>query len=453
MLQVCTADGGGGAELSAWNLHRSLRARGVTSWIAVGRKTSDDEDVFLIPNRRTRNPWVRAWRSLQLPAPSVRLLNGAVRELNAAIGAVASAGEPRRLVETRWRGREDFDFPGTPSLLDLPPRRPDILHCHNLHGGYFDLRELPRLSHTVPTVINLRDEWLLTGHCAYTLDCERWLTGCGNCPDLQRYVPISRDASAANWRQKRGLLSSSRLYLSAPSHWLLERALRAIDAPAMARVIWNGVETEIFNPGSRAEARKRTGIPKDGIVVLTSAHHEFKDLDTILAAVQRLSVEHQVGLEPLLLVLGKDAQGSEIGPWKVRYPGFVADRRELADLYRSADIFVHAATTEAFGKTITEAMACGLPTIATKVGGIPEVMENGTGVLVPPRDPGALAEALGHLLRQSAVREDMGKTAALLALENFSLERQADQWMDYYHAILEDWRLAGGWPSAMNPPT
>jgi hypothetical protein len=93
VLQVCTADGGGGAELSAWNLHRSLRARGVTSWLAVGRKTSDDNNVFLIPNERSRNPWVTLWRGMQLDTPSGRPMNPVVRAMNYAIRVVAAAGE------------------------------------------------------------------------------------------------------------------------------------------------------------------------------------------------------------------------------------------------------------------------------------------------------------------------------------------------------------------------
>jgi glycosyltransferase involved in cell wall biosynthesis len=447
VLQVCTADGGGGAELSAWNLHHGLRARGVTSWLAVGRKTRDDDTVFLIPNERSRNAWVRTWRGMQLRSSSRRLVNRAVNAVNTAIGAVASVGEPRRLLDVRWRGREDFDFPGTGSLLDLPPRRPDILHCHNLHGGYFDLRELPRLSRLVPTVIDLRDEWLLTGHCAYTLGCERWSSGCGDCPDLQRYVPIVRDASDLNWQEKRRIFSSSRVYLSTPSHWLLDRALRVIEDPALARVIWNGIESETFFPGSRAEARTNLGLPEAAPVVLTSAHTGFKDVETVCTAVRSIDLNWHGDPAPLLLVLGMDAGPPTIGSWQARYLGFVADRQEMADLYRSADVFVHAALGEVFGKTIAEAMACGTPTVATEVGGIPEIFGDDAGILVPPKDPDALARALESLLRETSRRIDIGRKAARRAHDKFTLERQTDRWMDYYDAVLDDWRSSGGRPS------
>ena len=77
-------------------------------------------------------------------------------------------------------------------LLELPAKPPDVLHLHNLHGGYFDLRVLPELSAHQPTVVTMHDEWLYTGHCAYTLDSERWLEGCGSCPHLDSYPAARR---------------------------------------------------------------------------------------------------------------------------------------------------------------------------------------------------------------------------------------------------------------------
>src|SRR3546814_19635674 len=70
-------------------------------------------------------------------------------------------------------------------------------------------------------VLTLHDEWAYTGHCAYTLGCERWRSGCGQCPHLDVYPSIRRDASAANWTAKYDIYSSSRLYVATPSHWLM----------------------------------------------------------------------------------------------------------------------------------------------------------------------------------------------------------------------------------------
>ena len=134
ILQVSTGDRGGGAEGSAWNLFRAYRQIGLDSWLAVGQKRSDDPDVLVIPNRAGRSCWVRFWRRFQARGNRTFL-----KQAMPPIGKLAWIGEPRRLLE-RYLGIEDFNYPGTWHLLDLPPRRPTVIHCHNLHAKLFRLK-------------------------------------------------------------------------------------------------------------------------------------------------------------------------------------------------------------------------------------------------------------------------------------------------------------------------
>ena len=439
-LQVSTADRGGGAELSAWNLHQTLRARGIDSWLAVGSKISDDPRVLVIPNEQCRNPWVRMWRRLQLLTRPGTLVNR-------AIGAVAWAGEPRRYLDVRLRGREDFHYPGTRRLLELTPLPPDLLHCHNLHGWYFDLRELPRLTHAVPTVVDLRDEWLLTGHCAYAVECDRWSIGCGHCPDLSVYPAVSHDDTAFNWIRKQEIFRASRLYLSAPSQWMLDRAVSVLPGPRIVRVIPNAIEADVFCVSSKTEARRRLSLAVGVPIVLTTAHNRFKDLETTLAAIANVKLTRSTAERPQLIVLGRREEGRAVGGWDVRYQGFLFDRTVVADFFRAADVFVHGARAEVFGKTIAEAMACGTATIATRVGGIPEVLEDGeTGILVQPRSPQELARAISHLLENPMRRRQIGAQAAKVARVRYSLNRQADDVLDFYRTVIDDWKSRGVMP-------
>ncbi|HEU0302961.1 MAG TPA: glycosyltransferase, partial [Gaiellaceae bacterium] len=127
VFQVNSSDVGGGAEAVALSLHRAYRERDVEAWLAVGFRRGDDEGVLAIGDGRSR-------RSRALRDPGV-LLDVA-------------------------RGREDFRFPASHRVLGLPPAPPDVLHLHNLHGGYFDLRALPELAARQPTVVTMHDEWL-----------------------------------------------------------------------------------------------------------------------------------------------------------------------------------------------------------------------------------------------------------------------------------------------------
>ena len=115
--------------------------------------------------------------------------------------AARALAEPGTIIDS-LRGHEDFRFPGSERLAGLTPRSPDVIHGHNLHGGYFDLRVLPSLSERYLFVTTLHDAWLFTGHCAHPLDSDGWRRGCGNCPHLSTYPALRRDGTAFNLARK-----------------------------------------------------------------------------------------------------------------------------------------------------------------------------------------------------------------------------------------------------------
>src|SRR5450759_4683890 len=268
ILQVGTVDTGGGAASVADRLMQAYKIRGHESSMAVGRRVSDDPNVFALPDDRRAVYRMTGYASLQQ-----RLKRMAGRSPGTGWGwlsrSLRIATHPRALVE-QVSGREDFEFPGTYDLLDLTPARPDVVHCHNLHGGYFDLRALKWLSRQVPTVLTLHDAWLLSGHCAHSFDCERWTTGCGECPDLAIYPAVVRDATSENWIRKQDIYADSRLYVATPSKWLMGRVEQSMLAPAVkqAQVIPNGVDLSIFRPADRRLVRNTLGIAPDAAMVL-----------------------------------------------------------------------------------------------------------------------------------------------------------------------------------------
>src|SRR5215471_10701117 len=174
VLQVSTTDSGGGAEGFAWSLNEAYQAMGESSWLAVGQKKTSNPRVVEIPNLARRTWWARACLSSD---KSLQRMEAGSRAAWALRRTLAPVGDPVRCVNY-LKGYEDFRFPGTIRLLELVPETPQFLHCHNLHGAYFDLRQLPRLSRTLPVMLTLHDEWLTTGHCAYSMNCNRWTTGC-----------------------------------------------------------------------------------------------------------------------------------------------------------------------------------------------------------------------------------------------------------------------------------
>jgi glycosyltransferase involved in cell wall biosynthesis len=437
ILQVNTVDSGGGAAKVARDLFQAYRRRGHGSWMAVGTKLTRAPFVLELdhdPYRRgLPGLLAKVWKPLhrlELRRPGMHSLH---RRMLLAVDY--------RRIKNRLMGFEDFEFPGTAHLLDLIPERPDIVQCHNLHGDYFDLRELVILSQHVPVVLRLPDAWLLSGHCAHSLECERWKIGCGNCPDLTIPPPVRRDATAFNWLQKREIFSKSRLYVAAPSHWLMQKVGQSILAPAVieSRIIPNGVDLSVFKPGDKVVARSSIGIQADTRVILFAAvyprHNAYKDYSTMRSAIELIAKHHE-GRKIIIINLGEERPTEHISQTEIRFVTYQKDPDVVARYYQAADVYIHAARADTFPSTVIESLACGTPVVATAVGGIPEQIVDGeTGFLVPPRDAHAMALRIEQILGDEGLRWRMAKSAEEAARRRFDLQRQADVYLSWFEEI------------------
>ena len=268
VLHISDSDLGGGAARTAWTIHTGLRRLGHGSRMLVGRPVSGDEDVRSI---KRNDLWRAADRASGLVLDGLSL-------------QYAFYPSSFGVVRDPWF------------------RAADVVQLYNLHGSYFSFTALPRLTRRRPTFWILQDQWAMTGHVAYSHDCERWRIGCGDCPYLREYPPLRRDTTATLWRLKERVYARSRLELVVPSRWL-ERLTR--ESPLLQRFpvhrIPHGVDTELFRPGPREEARARLGLPPNGQVVFFSAwdlDEKRKGLHLLLRALERLDPR------PFLLVAG-----------------------------------------------------------------------------------------------------------------------------------------------------
>ena len=432
IVQINTADRGGGAEGSAWNLFSRFRSLGHDSKLIVGRKYSKDADVVEIPRRAhwTGLPW-------QWLADGARSHEGVLPGMRRLARCFDRLANPSRLADW-WNGRDEWSFPGCSKLPQLIDSKTDIIHCHNLHGWYFDLRILPELAKIAPIVLNLRDTWALTGHCAYFIDCDHWKTGCGNCPRLNVYPAVRKDNTNWNWQQKAKIFKASKLHVTAPSKWLLDRAKESMLDAVEYKLIPNGIDTTVFTPGDSIAARQELGLPLDVKIVMFAAAAKssyFKDPDTLWAGVKRLAT-----LDPNLffLCVGMELTSETDGIRAMGIP-YVSDARKMAQLYRSANVFLHTAKAEAFGKTVTEAMACGTPVVASATGGLVEqIIDGQTGFLFPSGDSEALAQSTLRILNLPLEAYSAMKSAAAAQGSLFSLARQADAFIDWYYSFRNE---------------
>ncbi len=205
--------------------------------------------------------------------------------------------------------------------------------------------------------------------------------------------------------------------------------------PAKVVVMPNGVDSELFSPGSGAEVRERLGIPAEATVAafvatLDRAHH-FKRLGLAIDALARLDDPgvHLIVAGGGELLEGFRAGAAEAGlADRVHFLGAVP-HPELPAVLRAADLFLLTTEPpESFGIVVIEAMACGLPAIASDYPGVRAVVDPGeTGVLVERGNPDAVAAALGELVGDPERRRAMGERGRRKALDEWSWPRLVER--------------------------
>ena len=208
-------------------------------------------------------------------------------------------------------------------------------------------------------------------------------------------------------------------------------------------VIYNGVDIDHFHPRNKGESRKKLSLPKNRKIILSVRRLVYKNgLDTLIESAPLVARDHP---DTLFVVAGKgpsrkliEDRIKELGiEDNIKLTGFVPDKL-LPVYYDATDYFVlPSASGEGLPLVLLEAMACGLPVIATTVGGTPEIIKHmKNGVLVPPRNPEAMAETISKLLSEERLGPAIGEEARRIVEDRFTWEKNLRQLQSIYSEFL-----------------
>lgn len=229
-------------------------------------------------------------------------------------------------------------------------------------------------------------------------------------------------------------------HISAVSKYLAEFAQRELEINKSIDVIYNFIDTNIFKKKD-SSVREEFNISKDAKVVTHASNFRpIKDTPTLVKSANLVLKKFP---KTIFLMVGK---GPELDPIKDLakqfniYDSFrfIGERKKMSKIYNSSDIFVLSSLNEGFGLVIAEAMACQVPVVATSVGGVPEVVEDGVdGYLVPPQDPNEMAEKIIKLLKDDDLREKFGRNARRNVQTKFDKDKIVNQYIKTYEDTIK----------------
>ncbi len=373
-LLLSFSDLRGGAARAAQRLHAGLRHEGARSTMLVQDKAGHDPDVHG-PSGTIRRQLATLRPYLDF-APARLLRRGA--GVPYSVGWLPS-GQVRRV--------RSF--------------RADVVHLHWVAGGMLSIADVARLPG--PLVWTLHDMWAFTGGCHYDGGCGRFANGCGPCPVLGS--ASTNDLSRWSWERRRRLLRRDDLVVVTPSRWLAAEAARsAVFGSHDIRVIPNALDLKVYRRTDRSAARQTLGLPVDRPIVMFAAMNAIGDprkgLRHLEQALHRLT---ESGTRPLALIAGADAPAEVRLPVDTHYLGIIEDESMLANAYSAADVFVAPSEQENLSNAVVEAMACGTPCVAFRVGGMEDLIDHGrNGFLAEPMDAEDLARCIREVLDATA---------------------------------------------------
>src|SRR3990167_82636 len=399
ILQINTVDARGGAAQVAFNLKRELEKKGHQSSMFVGRKYSDNPDVFVLND------------------------------------ILSFSGKVRRKL-AYWLANDIDVFNSDHILKTEQFKEADIIHCHNLHTNYFNLDTLSEISKLKPVIWTLHDMWPITAHCAHSFDGALKENGFFTCPSLDIYPSISWHNEKYLEKRKSKIYKNSNLHIAIPSKWLADKVRQGVLKDKPLSIIYNGIDNSVFRLYDKQESRQSLGLPADKRIVLIVAKRGASNPWKGGNYAQEAMRAFKDNPGAFFVDLGGNTDETNDG---VRTIGYTSNQTTLAKYYSAADILLYPSIADNCPLVVLEAMACGLPAVSFNTGGIPELVDHQkTGYVARYKDTEDLLVGIQWLLSRSPAEYSVMSEALITkARSGFSLHTMTEKYLELYKSLLK----------------
>lgn len=412
ILIVNTSERTGGAAVAANRLMKALNNYGMKAKMLVRDKESDTLTVVQLPHSPMKH-WHFLWERLVVYC-KLHFSKHHLFEID-----IANAGTDI----TKLREFQEAD----------------IIHLHWVNQGMLSLNNIRKILHSGKAVVwTMHDIWPATSICHVTLNCRSFTTGCHHC----RLLPgggSNHDLAYSTWQKKQAMVQSGTIFYVACSRWLESEAKKsALLTGQKITSIPNCIDTHIYRKGNKQEARQRLGLPANQKLILFASQrvtNENKGMSYLIEACQQLAQTD--GAKPGVVILGGHAEEVVAQLPLDAYPlGYVNDEHRIVDVYNAVDVFVLPSLSENLPNTIMEAMACGVPCVGFRIGGIPEEIDHQkNGYVAEYRNANDLGHGISWILNE-ADYEALSEQAIHKVNRNYSQRSVASKYIEIYNQAL-----------------
>ena len=350
---------------------------------------------------------------------------------------IISSYNIRRVNElySRFTGMRGFSsyFSTLAFLKKVDRIKPDIIHLHNLHCNYIHVGLLFDYikKHHIKVIWTLHDCWAFTGRCPYfdITGCERWKTGCYDCPyPKSEYPSVMIDMAAVLWNRKKKVFTGVEdMTIVTPSKWLAGLVKESFLSEYQVKVINNGIDLNVFKP-QKSDFRERYKI-KEGVKILLGVSLGWayrKGLDVFIDLNKRIDKSKYV-----IVIVGVDKD--------VKLPKDIitivrtSSKHELAEIYTAADVFINPTREENFPTVNIETLACGTPVVTFRTGGSAEIIDSHSGISVEQDDMDGLTEAIKDICEGECINTE----ACLTRARCFDQNERFKEYIDLYKNVAD----------------
>jgi glycosyltransferase involved in cell wall biosynthesis len=301
-------------------------------------------------------------------------------------------------------GQFSFPFFGTNVAKHELVRNADVVYLHWVQGGFMNLRNYKQLARLKkPVIIFMHDMWSITGGCHHSLSCEKYKSGCTDCPIFSKKGIF--DLPVIEFKRKKKLYKENdNLYFVSPSKWLFNCARQSnLTKEKPVYYIPNAFNDRNFRPVDKKDARNILNLDEDqtiiafGAVRIDGPYKGWKELQKSLEILHGSLNNDKV----TVLVFGSNFDSNILKgiPFRTKFMGYLKDEYSMTLVYNASDVLIAPSLAETFGYVVMESLSCGTPVVAFNVGGIPDLIKHKcNGYLAKYQDPEDIANGVKFCL-------------------------------------------------------